>query len=230
MCSGNASGLYWCSVQGWSGQGLKREGAKALFKEFGHGKPLSWANSLCGWFCSFLGHTLWIWGLCTSLSQSSFWLNWGGHPHLLALTTVHYKTLCGFRTMLVSKKCNVLLASYWTGGLLILLASLPHQVYQDVPAVLLSSPTPCGIIPPHSTVHIPLTLETQVPGEYRSTVYISTFGSQDPPMVSACFQNCSSKRRTSCGDILTFACKVLTIFAYPLVVGLLESFIFSLQW
>ncbi|KAB0347974.1 hypothetical protein FD754_012831 [Muntiacus muntjak] len=56
------------------------------------------------------------------------------------------------------------------------------QVYQDVPTVLLSSPTPCGIIAPHSTVHIPLTLETQVPGEYRSTVYISTFGSQDPPM------------------------------------------------
>lgn len=49
-------------------------------------------------------------------------------------------------------------------------------------------------------------------------------------MVSACFQNCSSKCRASCGDILTFACKVLTVFAYPLVVGLLESFIFSLQW
>ncbi|XP_070307131.1 hydrocephalus-inducing protein homolog isoform X1 [Odocoileus virginianus] len=57
------------------------------------------------------------------------------------------------------------------------------QVYQDVPTVLLSSPTPCGIIAPHSTVHIPVTLETQVPGEYRSTVYISIFGSQDPPMV-----------------------------------------------
>ena len=120
----------------------------------------------------------------------------------------------------------MLLVSYWTWGLLILLASLPHQVYQDVPAVLLSRPTPCGIIPPHSTVHIPLTLETQVTGEYRSTVYISTFGSQDPPMVSACFQNCSSKCRASCGDILTFACKVLTIFAYPLVVGLLQFFHF----
>ncbi|XP_059006937.1 hydrocephalus-inducing protein homolog [Mustela lutreola] len=57
------------------------------------------------------------------------------------------------------------------------------QVYGDKPAVLLSSPTPCGVIPPHSTVHIPLALETQVTGEYRSTVYISTFGSPDPPMV-----------------------------------------------
>nr|XP_035929949.1 hydrocephalus-inducing protein homolog isoform X1 [Halichoerus grypus] len=57
------------------------------------------------------------------------------------------------------------------------------QVYGDTPAVLLSSPMPCGVIPPHSTVHIPLALETQVTGEYRSTVYISTFGSPDPPMV-----------------------------------------------
>ncbi|XP_026975142.1 hydrocephalus-inducing protein homolog [Sagmatias obliquidens] len=57
------------------------------------------------------------------------------------------------------------------------------QVYQDTPAVLLSSPTPCRIISPNSTVHIPLALETQVLGEYRSTVYISTIGSQDPPLV-----------------------------------------------
>ncbi|XP_077612463.1 hydrocephalus-inducing protein homolog [Crocuta crocuta] len=57
------------------------------------------------------------------------------------------------------------------------------QVHEDMPAVLLSSPTPCGVIPPHSTVHIPLALETQVTGEYRSIVYISTFGSPDPPMV-----------------------------------------------
>ncbi|KAM9191706.1 LOW QUALITY PROTEIN: hydrocephalus-inducing protein homolog [Dugong dugon] len=56
------------------------------------------------------------------------------------------------------------------------------QVYEDVPAVLLSSPSPCGVIPPHSIVDIPLALETQVTGEYKSIVYISTFGSQDPPM------------------------------------------------
>ncbi|XP_032984537.1 hydrocephalus-inducing protein homolog [Rhinolophus ferrumequinum] len=57
------------------------------------------------------------------------------------------------------------------------------QVNEASPAVLLSSPSPCGIILPHSTVHIPLTLETQVTGKHRSTVYISIFGSQDPPLV-----------------------------------------------
>ncbi|XP_041629003.1 hydrocephalus-inducing protein homolog isoform X2 [Vulpes lagopus] len=57
------------------------------------------------------------------------------------------------------------------------------QVREDSPAVLLTSPMPCGVIPPRSTAHIPLALETQVTGEYRSTVYISIFGSPDPPMV-----------------------------------------------
>ncbi|XP_054435188.1 hydrocephalus-inducing protein homolog [Pteronotus mesoamericanus] len=57
------------------------------------------------------------------------------------------------------------------------------QVCEDSPAVLLSSPIPCGIIPPQSTIHIPLALETQVTGEHISTVYISIFGSQDPPVV-----------------------------------------------
>ncbi|XP_040838338.1 hydrocephalus-inducing protein homolog isoform X1 [Ochotona curzoniae] len=59
------------------------------------------------------------------------------------------------------------------------------QVYGSEPAVLLSSPAPCGIIPPHSTAHIPLVLETQVIGAHRSTVYISVFGSPNPPM--ACY-------------------------------------------
>ncbi|XP_070253950.1 hydrocephalus-inducing protein homolog isoform X4 [Myotis yumanensis] len=57
------------------------------------------------------------------------------------------------------------------------------QVDEDSPAVLLSSPNPYGIIPPQSTVHIPLILETQVTGEHRSTIYISVFGSQDHPVV-----------------------------------------------
>ncbi|XP_076989079.1 hydrocephalus-inducing protein homolog isoform X4 [Tamandua tetradactyla] len=56
------------------------------------------------------------------------------------------------------------------------------QVYEDEPPVLLSCPIPRGTIPPHSTVDIPLALETQVTGEFMSTVYISTFGSPDPPM------------------------------------------------
>ncbi|XP_048966658.1 hydrocephalus-inducing protein homolog isoform X3 [Canis lupus dingo] len=57
------------------------------------------------------------------------------------------------------------------------------QVHEDSPAVLLTCPMPCGVIPPRSTAHIPLALETQVTGEYRSIVYISIFGSPDPPMV-----------------------------------------------
>ncbi|XP_027261798.1 hydrocephalus-inducing protein homolog isoform X2 [Cricetulus griseus] len=56
------------------------------------------------------------------------------------------------------------------------------QLYENPPAVLLSSPSPCGVISPRSTVNIPLSLETQVTGEHRSTVYISVFGSQDNPL------------------------------------------------
>ncbi|KAM5296381.1 hydrocephalus-inducing protein homolog isoform 1-T2 [Glossophaga mutica] len=57
------------------------------------------------------------------------------------------------------------------------------QVREDSPAVLFSCPSPRGIISPQGTVHIPLTLETQVPGKHMSSLYISIFGSQDPPVV-----------------------------------------------
>uniref|UniRef100_A0A2K6GI20 HYDIN axonemal central pair apparatus protein n=1 Tax=Propithecus coquereli TaxID=379532 RepID=A0A2K6GI20_PROCO len=57
------------------------------------------------------------------------------------------------------------------------------QVSEDAPAVLFSSPVSFGVIPPKGTVHIPLALETQVTGEHRSTMLISTFGSWDPPLV-----------------------------------------------
>lgn len=67
--------------------------------------------------------------------------------------------------------------------MLISLACLSHQIDEDSPAVLISSPNPYGIIPPQSTVHIPLILETQVTGEHRTTIYISVFGSQDHPVV-----------------------------------------------
>ncbi|XP_010642750.1 hydrocephalus-inducing protein homolog isoform X4 [Fukomys damarensis] len=56
-------------------------------------------------------------------------------------------------------------------------------VCEDPLAVLLSTRFPCGVIPPHSTVHVPLALETQVTGEHRATLYVSVFGSQDPPLV-----------------------------------------------
>lgn len=80
---------------------------------------------------------------------------------------------------------------YPARGLLIHPACLSHQVHEDSPAVLLTCPMPCGVIPPRSTAHIPLALETQVTGEYRSIVYISIFGSPDPPMVRANFLNYS---------------------------------------
>ncbi|XP_013359426.1 PREDICTED: hydrocephalus-inducing protein homolog isoform X2 [Chinchilla lanigera] len=56
-------------------------------------------------------------------------------------------------------------------------------VCEDPLAVQLSTPSPSGVIPAASTVHIPLALETQVTGEHRATIYISVFGSQDPPLV-----------------------------------------------
>lgn len=81
----------------------------------------------------------------------------------------------------------MLLILHPAGGLLVPLTRLFLQVREDSPAVLFSCPSPRGIISPQSTVHIPLTLETQVPGKHTSPLYISIFGSQDPPVVRASF-------------------------------------------
>uniref|UniRef100_A0A4X2JPP9 HYDIN axonemal central pair apparatus protein n=1 Tax=Vombatus ursinus TaxID=29139 RepID=A0A4X2JPP9_VOMUR len=56
------------------------------------------------------------------------------------------------------------------------------QEYEDTPTVLFSSPNPCGIINPHSTVELWVILETQILGQYEGTVYIAVFGSKDPPL------------------------------------------------
>ncbi|XP_051830566.1 hydrocephalus-inducing protein homolog [Antechinus flavipes] len=56
------------------------------------------------------------------------------------------------------------------------------QEYEEPPTVLFSSPSPCGIINPQSTVELMVVLETQILGEYECTVYISVFGSHDPPL------------------------------------------------
>ncbi|KAM6177458.1 hydrocephalus-inducing protein homolog [Erethizon dorsatum] len=56
-------------------------------------------------------------------------------------------------------------------------------VCEDPQAVLLSTPSPSGVVPRNSTVHIPLALETQVTGEHSATVYVSVVGSQAPPLV-----------------------------------------------
>ncbi|KAH1181798.1 hypothetical protein KIL84_005524, partial [Mauremys mutica] len=56
------------------------------------------------------------------------------------------------------------------------------QEYEEKPSVLYSSPRPCGIIQPHSTVEIPLALETQVTGQQDTVASIAMFGSEEPPL------------------------------------------------
>ncbi|NXN12226.1 HYDIN protein, partial [Indicator maculatus] len=45
------------------------------------------------------------------------------------------------------------------------------QAHQEDAAVLYSSPVPCGIIQPHSSLEVPLTLEAQVPGEQDTVAH-----------------------------------------------------------
>ncbi|XP_072492710.1 hydrocephalus-inducing protein homolog isoform X2 [Notamacropus eugenii] len=56
------------------------------------------------------------------------------------------------------------------------------QEYEEAPTVLYSSPDPCGIINPQSTVELLVILEAQVLGEYECSVSIAVFGSKDPPL------------------------------------------------
>ncbi|CAM5150043.1 unnamed protein product [Eretmochelys imbricata] len=56
------------------------------------------------------------------------------------------------------------------------------QEYEKKPSVLYSSPRPCGIIQPHSTVEIPLVLEAQVTGQQDTVASIAMFGSEEPPL------------------------------------------------
>uniref|UniRef100_A0A7M4E0K5 HYDIN axonemal central pair apparatus protein n=1 Tax=Crocodylus porosus TaxID=8502 RepID=A0A7M4E0K5_CROPO len=53
---------------------------------------------------------------------------------------------------------------------------------QEKATVLYSSPVPCGIIQPHSSVEIPLALESQVTGEQDTAAYIAVFGSKESPL------------------------------------------------
>ncbi|XP_044289866.1 hydrocephalus-inducing protein homolog [Varanus komodoensis] len=52
-----------------------------------------------------------------------------------------------------------------------------------LPAVLHSSPAPCGIIEPRSSIEIPLTLEVQERGSQEAVAYIAVFGNQDSPLM-----------------------------------------------
>ncbi|XP_009881567.1 PREDICTED: hydrocephalus-inducing protein homolog [Charadrius vociferus] len=55
--------------------------------------------------------------------------------------------------------------------------------YRVLPQVCLcSSPVPCGIIPPHSSVEVPFTLEAQVLGEQDTVARVAVFGSKESPL------------------------------------------------
>ncbi|XP_062817752.1 hydrocephalus-inducing protein homolog isoform X1 [Anolis carolinensis] len=58
---------------------------------------------------------------------------------------------------------------------------LPQEPAES-PAILHSSPVPCGIIQPCSTVEIPLTLEVQQRGRQEVTALVAIFGDQDLPL------------------------------------------------
>ncbi|NWW42685.1 HYDIN protein, partial [Pedionomus torquatus] len=58
---------------------------------------------------------------------------------------------------------------------------LPQECRKDA-AVWYSSPVPCGIIQPHSSVEIPFVLEAQVLGEQDTVARITVFGSEGSPL------------------------------------------------
>ncbi|XP_053255366.1 hydrocephalus-inducing protein homolog [Podarcis raffonei] len=56
------------------------------------------------------------------------------------------------------------------------------QEYEKSLTVLHSSPLPCGIIQPHSTVEIPLALEVQEKGQQEAVAFIAVFGNEVFPL------------------------------------------------
>ena len=48
-----------------------------------------------------------------------------------------------------------------------------------------SSPVPWGIVQPHSSVEVPLTLEAQVTGEQDTVAHVAVFGSEGSRLVSS---------------------------------------------
>ncbi|XP_077642562.1 hydrocephalus-inducing protein homolog [Lonchura striata] len=61
---------------------------------------------------------------------------------------------------------------------------IPQERKEDSP-VFYSSPKPCGIVQPHSTAEIPLTIEVQTLGKHCTNVLIGVFGDERNPLVSA---------------------------------------------
>ncbi|XP_062997557.1 hydrocephalus-inducing protein homolog [Elgaria multicarinata webbii] len=56
------------------------------------------------------------------------------------------------------------------------------QEYEKLPPILHSSPVPCGVIEPHSSVEIPLALEVQEKGPQEAVAHIAVFGNADSPL------------------------------------------------
>lgn len=47
-----------------------------------------------------------------------------------------------------------------------------------------SSPAPCGIIQPHSSVQVPVTLQARAMGERLTVASVAVFGREGSPLVS----------------------------------------------
>ncbi|KAM9289560.1 hydrocephalus-inducing protein homolog [Morus bassanus] len=56
------------------------------------------------------------------------------------------------------------------------------QEHKEHAAVWFSSPVPCGIIQPHSSVEVPFTLEVQVTGDQETVAHVAMFGSEGSPL------------------------------------------------
>ncbi|XP_064243061.1 hydrocephalus-inducing protein-like isoform X2 [Passer domesticus] len=58
---------------------------------------------------------------------------------------------------------------------------IPQKRKENSP-VFYSSPKPCGIVQPHSTVEIPVLIEVQTLGKHRTSVLIGVFGDERNPL------------------------------------------------
>ncbi|KAJ8247378.1 hypothetical protein GJAV_G00245700 [Gymnothorax javanicus] len=59
---------------------------------------------------------------------------------------------------------------------------LLSQEYEENPSVLYSSPHPRGVLPPHSSVELPLILQAKAVRHLLVTAHIAVFGSEEPPL------------------------------------------------
>ena len=69
-------------------------------------------------------------------------------------------------------------------SILLIFDVLCRQLIDDTTLMLYTSPEPTGIIPPHSTVEVPLVITPQALEEIDAVAEFSIFGSTEPPQVS----------------------------------------------